>query len=150
MHTGDVYRLASIADHLKHTHPERNFNCIRLPDPPLTLFNLNQLNDIADGGRTIYLTSNDNIFTRSRWLLGIEDDRGDNRACVVIVVDKGKGVVDVFYFYFFAYNWGERVVRSKLSMLPYLLRCARRMLINELGNRVGDWQALCYSSVDRI
>ena len=48
-----------------------------------------------------------------KWLEGGAEEEGKN--AVVVVVDKGKGVVDVFYFYFWAFNWGGVVLGKQLG-----------------------------------
>jgi len=47
---------------------------------------------------------------------------GEERSGVIVVVDKGEGIVDAFYFYFFAFNWGGIVLGK------------------QLGDHVGDWE----------
>lgn len=88
----------------------------------MTLANLNQLNSIGvKGGKDIYLTSNDDVTTNPAWLDGVKIDErggtGDERTGVIVLVDKGSGVVDVFYFYFFAFNWGGIVLEKQLGPL---------------------------------
>jgi hypothetical protein len=73
----------------------------------------------ANAGKDVYLTSNDNITTNPKWLEGTQPNtkRGteDEKTSVIIVVDKGEGIVDVFYFYFFAFNWGGVVLEKQLG-----------------------------------
>lgn len=40
---------------------------------------------------------------------------GDKKTGVIVVVDKGEGVVDAFYFYLFAFNWGGVVLEKQLG-----------------------------------
>jgi hypothetical protein len=40
---------------------------------------------------------------------------GDEKTGVIIIVDKGNGIVDVFYFIFFAFNWGGIVLGKQLG-----------------------------------
>lgn len=42
-------------------------------------------------------------------------DTGEKTASI-IVVDKGNGVTDVFYMYFWAFNWGGVVLENQLGM----------------------------------
>jgi hypothetical protein len=90
-----------------------------MPDPPLTLADIDRLNTIANG-EAVYLTSNDDVTTNPQWLTGQSEDGGE-KTSVVIVVPREAGTVDVFYFYFFSFNWGGVV------------------LTKELGAHVGDW-----------
>ncbi|KAF3045794.1 hypothetical protein E8E11_007871 [Didymella keratinophila] len=90
----------------------------------LDLENLNRLNSLgADQGKNVYLTSRDEITSSPHWLKGAQDfEATDPRTGAVIIVEKGKGVVDVFYFVFWAYNYGGDVLGQNL------------------GNHVGDWE----------
>lgn len=47
---------------------------------------------------------------------------GNTKSCAIIINDHGNGLVDVYYFYFYAYNLGALV------------------LFQELGSHVGDWE----------
>lgn len=75
---------------------------------PLTLDNLDSLEN--DDPTWIYLTSKDNITTNPTWLKGVTPDESGQTtgavSCAIIVNDHGNGNVDVFYMYFYAYNWG--------------------------------------------
>ena len=79
---------------------------------PLTLQNLDRLN--ASGGKDVYLTSKNDITTDPSWLRGVTPDASgktkDAISAVIIVNDKGEGVVDAFYMYFFAYNAGGSII----------------------------------------
>jgi hypothetical protein len=105
------------------------FQKISFPPPDLTLTNLDRLNIFADGSKSVYLTSNDDITKHPKWLEGIDvkndgQKKGEEKTSVVVVVTReelGKGTQDVFYFYFFSFNWGGVV------------------LDKQLGDHVGDW-----------
>jgi hypothetical protein len=45
-----------------------------------------------------------------------------NAPAILIVVDKGEGIVDAFWFYFYSFNLGNEVFRVRF------------------GNHVGDWE----------
>jgi hypothetical protein len=110
-----------MAAQLKHTVPmiERN----PLPDfdklPPLTLDNLNILNQFGDGGKKVFLTSKDDVSMAPPWMLGIfPDDKGvvhNAKTCVAITVDKGNGILDAFFVMFWAFNWGGTVFDQNLG-----------------------------------
>jgi hypothetical protein len=95
------------------------FQKISFPPPDLTLTNLDRLNIFADGSKSVY----------PKWLEGIDvkndgQKKGEEKTSVVVVVTReelGKGTQDVFYFYFFSFNWGGVV------------------LDKQLGDHVGDW-----------
>ncbi|KAF2711734.1 hypothetical protein K504DRAFT_489547 [Pleomassaria siparia CBS 279.74] len=129
----DPYRPSSLSTHLAHTTPKTGFIDEPIPSPPLTLHNLDQLNNTSSQGADVYLTSVDDVTTNPKWLEGVVvdegggiGDEGEGKTGVTIVVEKGMGkegkVVDVFYFYFFSFNWGGVV------------------LGNQLGDHVGDWE----------
>lgn len=91
---------------------------------PLTLNNIDQLNGM--GGKDVWLTSKEGIAAYPAWFNGVAPDesRKTNNitSAVIITVDKGNGIVDAFYFYFYAFNDGTHV----LGM--------------EFGAHVGDWE----------
>lgn len=101
---------SDLLPHLRHTTAKLNFNNIN-GAPSVNLDNLNALNNM--GGTQVYLTSNDDITTNPQWLKGvIPDDNGRTNGAItaaIIVNDKGSGVVDAFYMYFYSYNWGGEV-----------------------------------------
>ena len=120
LHSTDPYLPSSISAQLNHTHPTNNADPVSILSPPLTLDNLSQLNTLdTNSGKDIYLTSNDDITTSPKWLEGIRPDAhggtGDEKTGVIVVVDKGSGVVDAFYFYFCAFNWGGVVLGKQLG-----------------------------------
>lgn len=74
-----------------------------------------------------YMTSLDNFDANPRWLLGHKPEYGTGYLkkgpAVLIVVDKGNGWVDAFWFYFYPFNWGAYI----MGYGPW-------------GNHVGDWE----------
>jgi hypothetical protein len=120
---------SDIAGQLSHTIPEINGVAGSSAPSPLTLANLNSLNGEGNGGVNVYLTSKEGIQALPSWLHGItpgpshQTDGGTT--CAIITVDKGNGMLDAFYFYFYAYNQGDWVFN-----LPSL----------EFGDHVGDWE----------
>lgn len=127
LYTADPYRPADIGSQVVHTQPELNYTLIEDAPDPLTLNNLNVLNDInGENGLDVYLTSKQNIATLPAWLDGVEpNNNGETTgavSCAVIVNDHGDGHVDAFYMYFYAYNWGGVYLGFNV------------------GNHVGDWE----------
>jgi len=108
---------------LDHTIPEINSVAVSGGPSPLTLDNLNQLNG------SVCLTSKEGIEALPSWLGGVTPD-GNHRtegatSCTIVTVDKGAGILDAFYFYFYDYNQGDAVLG-----LPELV----------FGDHVGDWE----------
>ncbi|KAI9717853.1 MAG: hypothetical protein M1828_007092, partial [Chrysothrix sp. TS-e1954] len=128
--TNDPYRPSSIGAQLQNTHPDLNLTAVPAGSypSPLTLSNLNSLNSVAnsDGGADIYLTSNGDYTSLPAWLKGTTPDSsgstGSTISCAVITNDKGGGVLDAYYMYFYAYNQGNTVLGQ------------------ELGDHLGDWE----------
>lgn len=72
----------------------------------MTLNNLDLLNSL--GNTSVYLTSHEGIDASPEpaWFRGITPDQqgrtGNGTGCAIIMVDHGGGLVDAFYFYFYA------------------------------------------------
>ena len=108
--------------HLVNTHPAVNFTALDVP--PQELIVLDKLND--RGGDDVYLTSNENLAKIPKYLHGQAPSKKNLQTekavgTVVIVVEKGDGIVDTFYMYFYSFNQGPTVYGY------------------ELGNHLGDW-----------
>lgn len=90
----------------------------------MTLDNLDQLNNL--GGGNVWLSSDDDFTTLPDWMRGVKPDANGKTegvvSCAVILQDKGNGVLDAYYMYFFAYNQGDFVLEQ------------------ELGDHLGDWE----------
>ena len=119
----DTYYPSDIARHLLHVQPKVDFKPVTGAPNPLSLDNLNQLNNL--GGTNVFLTSNDDVTTNPAWLKGVKPDASGKTAgantAAVVVNTHADGVVDAFYFYFYSYNLGNKVFGQNL------------------GNHVGDW-----------
>lgn len=106
LHSEDPYRPSDLQQQLDHTTPEVNGTAVDDAPSPLTLDNLDELNDL--GNTSVYLTSHEGIGATPEpaWLHGITPDSsgrtGNGTGCAIIVVDHGGGEVDAFYFYFYA------------------------------------------------
>ncbi|KAF1983834.1 hypothetical protein K402DRAFT_396309 [Aulographum hederae CBS 113979] len=128
LHSQDPYRPSDIAAHLTHTQPDKDFAVVSGGPDPLTLDNLDQLNGLD--GANIYLTSKDDVTTDPAWLKGVTPTDGKTKnaiASVIITVDKGNGLLDAFYMYFYSWNYGGAV------NIPILG-------VKNFGNHVGDWE----------
>lgn len=73
---------------------------------PLSLSNLDSLNE--HGNDSVFLTSNEGIDAdpQPAWLHGVTFDQnnstGDAVSSVIITRDHANGMLDAFYFYFYA------------------------------------------------
>ncbi|ETI28564.1 hypothetical protein G647_01014 [Cladophialophora carrionii CBS 160.54] len=129
LHSQEVYFPSSIAGQLSHTHPEDDNGTNITTPAPLTLDNLDTLNAFANGGQDVYLTSDEGIQALPAWFQGTKPSpsgsTGSTIASVIVTVAKPDDVLDAFYFSFYAYNQGNRVLG-----VPEL----------EFGDHVGDWE----------
>lgn len=125
----EIYFPSDLARHLKKTHPSQNFTAL-LPNSKYTLDNLSELNQLNDSEH-VFLTAikgeeNGEEIKLRKFLHGQKPDEKTlqtHRAecAAVIVVEKGEGIVDAFYMYFYSFNAG-----------PHALG-------HTVGNHVGDW-----------
>lgn len=136
LYSGEHFWPCDIAEHLQHVQPYIGWAPVN--DTQELRYNLTNLNELNSYKREMYLTSDDNVEDRPEWLGGNsnipeEPDRkpsdGDDpiggrsdAPVTVIVVDKGHGVVDAFYHFFYCYNLGNKVFNVRW------------------GNHVGDWE----------
>ncbi|KAI5293860.1 Vacuolar protein sorting-associated protein 62 [Ascosphaera acerosa] len=150
LHSGEQYWPGDIAEHVAHTTPYLNYTPVPLDYQDLDLTTLAELNQWQKG-QFVFLTSNDSIADHPDWLEGrhnipepmADADEGESALpaqgkgqqrlrhgqpgrssapVVLVVVDKGAGVVDAFWFYFYSFNLGNVVLRIRF------------------GNHVGDWE----------
>lgn len=138
LYSAEKYWPCDMGEHLHHITPELNFTPVQASWQHPQLDNLDGLNR-WEYGRHIFLTSDDNVEDHPEWLMGeknipatpapsssqlathkIQGGRSDAPA-VLVVVNKGHGIVDAFWFYFYSFNLGNTVVWR-------------------FGNHVGDWE----------
>ena len=148
LYSEEQFWPCDLKEHLFHVTPELNYTPIE-GLPQLNLTNLDQLNQF-EKGRNVFLTSNDNVEDRPDWLGGqvnipddytndAKTDRSESRTttkkspkrshgghsdapAVLVTVDKGNGIVDAFWFFFYSYNLGNLVFGVRF------------------GNHIGDWE----------
>lgn len=92
---------------------------------------IKKLSEISEQQETIdmFMTSNSDFDADPDWITGIKNKpslvNGEikDAPAVLIVVDKGNGWVDAYWFYFYSFNLGPFVMGNG----PY-------------GNHVGDWE----------
>ncbi|KAL9114606.1 MAG: hypothetical protein Q9227_001284 [Pyrenula ochraceoflavens] len=124
--TYETHFPADLAAHLTHVTPEINFTTVADAPSPLTLDNLNNLNSL--GGTNVYLTAKEGVNANPQpsWFNGVVPDSSGKTqgatSCAIIVADKGNGETDVFYFYFYAFDQGNKVLGI------------------EFGDHIGDWE----------
>ncbi|KAG8534225.1 uncharacterized protein KY384_001069 [Bacidia gigantensis] len=120
LESNDKYNPSDIGNQLVHTQPEKDFKVVAGAPNPLTLDNLDQLNGLD--GANVYLTSS----TDPPWLFGVRPEGSGKTvgatSCAVIVNDHGSGLVDAFYMYFYAFDFGGVYFGQ------------------QVGNHVGDWE----------
>lgn len=101
---------SDIGAQLSNTTPKQTQQNIASVPSPLSLETLDQLNLIGANGTDVYLTANDDVTKNPAWLKGVAPDANGKTqgatSCVVVVADKGNGIVDAFYFHFYAFNYG--------------------------------------------
>lgn len=126
LHKDESYNPSDISNQVSNTRPSINLTAIKDLPSPLTLENLDSLNKYGNSGMNVYLTSIVDVTTAPQWLGGVAPDSTGKTngavSCAVIINDHGKGWVDVFYMYFYAYNLGNTVFGQ------------------ELGDHIGDWE----------
>ncbi|CUM62717.1 uncharacterized protein PRCAT00000273001 [Priceomyces carsonii] len=126
LYSEEKYLPYDIAKFVKHFHVEYdNGTIIEGTESNMTLLKLAMLPKLED----IYLTSNSNFDEDPDWITGVKnkpsliDGEIRDAPATLIVVDKGNGWVDAYWFYFYSFNLGPFVMGSG----PY-------------GNHVGDWE----------
>lgn len=127
--SGEKFWPSDIEHHLRHVDPYVNYTDVSAENPAPDSSNLADLNKY---GRRIFLQSQDNVENRPTWLTseyGIPKGPSDRNAtghsdapAYLVVVNKGKGIVDAFWFFFYSYNLGNKVLNVRF------------------GNHVGDWE----------
>lgn len=107
LHSQEAYFPADLATHVANTIPYTNFTATNYAD------NLNNLGLGAINSYDTYLTvgSDKVINDKPQFLYGQKPDAsGKTEQLPIIVVDKGNGLVDAFYFTFYSYVQVHHVV----------------------------------------
>ncbi|CAG8922230.1 unnamed protein product [Penicillium salamii] len=126
LHSQETYMPSDIQQQVINTVPKINWTSIEGVQSPLDLNNLDTLNGL--GNTSVYLTSHDGIEANPQpaWFRGITPDQdgrlGNGTGSAIIFADRGNGTVDAFYFYFYAFNKGDKVLKM------------------EFGDHIGDWE----------
>ncbi|CZT15287.1 related to VPS62 Vacuolar Protein Sorting [Ramularia collo-cygni] len=127
LYSKDPYRPSDISAQLLNTRPyTSNYTPISNPPNPLTLNSLNSLNSYGK----VYLTSTLDPTTSPRppYLYGVSPspsgETPNATSATIILVDHGNATVDVFYMYFYAFDYGGDYLARQINV----------------GNHVGDWE----------
>ncbi|KAJ5624411.1 hypothetical protein N7510_000720 [Penicillium lagena] len=126
LYSEDAYRPSDIGAQVANTIPEVNWKAVNGTPTPLTLDNLDSLNDL--GNTSVYLTTHNGIAQEPEpsWWFGVtpnaQGQTNNATGCAIVTVDHGGGSLDAFYFYFYAFNRGDIV----LGLM--------------FGDHIGDWE----------
>ena len=150
INVNDPYLPSDIGAQVANTKPESNFTELSNVRSDLELSDLASLNAASNCSSFdtcfTYLTSRETPTTDQPWLHGIlPDSNGKTEgatSAAVIVNDHGSGLIDAFYFYFYAFNLGETVNLAGLGL---------NISSALIGNHVGDWEVCkCFIGTSRI
>ncbi|AET37472.1 uncharacterized protein Ecym_1225 [Eremothecium cymbalariae DBVPG len=125
LYSEEVYLPGDVADYVQYFELRDELGNI-VKRGPLDI--KADFSDITgEKSKNLYLTSLDDVTTNPKWLFGDKPDYGTGyiakAAANLIVVDKGNGWVDAFWFYFYPFNLGPFVT----GFGPW-------------GNHIGDWE----------
>ncbi|EGV64733.1 Vacuolar protein sorting-associated protein 62 [Yamadazyma tenuis] len=126
LYSEERYLPYDIGKFVTHFHVEYD-NGTTVPGTEANM-NLKKLSELPEE-EDYFLTSNSDFDSDPEWITGIKNKPSlatgeiKDAPAVLIVVDKGNGWVDAYWFYFYSFNLGPFVMGSG----PY-------------GNHVGDWE----------
>ncbi|OBZ79234.1 putative vacuolar protein sorting-associated protein TDA6 [Grifola frondosa] len=108
---------SDIAVHLTHVVPEVDFDDVASSVTFTTISTL---------ASDVFLTSKDDVLTQPAWMTSAvnePDSNGHSGApATIICVEKEGGILDAFFFYFYSFNSGGKVLDI------------------EFGDHIGDWE----------
>ncbi|KAK9457765.1 hypothetical protein V1511DRAFT_490776 [Dipodascopsis uninucleata] len=125
LYSEEVYLPCDYRKFVNHMHPVLSGkNITDAVHTPLTIQDVGKL----PIDRDIFLTANTDFDVDPDWITGVHNkpdlETGRSPApAILIVIDKGGGWVDSFWFYFYAFNLGPFVMGS-----------------GPFGNHIGDWE----------
>ena len=152
LYSEEKFWPCDMAEHLLHVTPELDYTPIQARSLNMNLTNLDSLNQYDHGRhvyltsddnveeRPDWLGGQKNIpddfveesevdlYKRSRlrlWTKKVSRQTHGGRSdapAVLVMVEKGRGIIDAFWFYFYSYNLGNQVLNVRF------------------GNHVGDWE----------
>ncbi|ODV95482.1 hypothetical protein PACTADRAFT_50198 [Pachysolen tannophilus NRRL Y-2460] len=127
LYSEEKYLPYDIKEYVKNFHAEFEDGTKLLNGKTLNINDLSKLSNIFEN--PIFLTSNSDFDNDPDWITGVENKPNiyngklEHSPAILIVVDKGNGWVDAFWFYFYSFNLG-----------PFV------MGVGPFGNHVGDWE----------
>ncbi|PQE04999.1 vacuolar sorting-associated protein [Rutstroemia sp. NJR-2017a BBW] len=124
LYSGEKFWPADIEEHLKHVTPYENHTSLHNVSQH-NLNNLHLLNELGRRSGNIFLQSKEDVEPKKKRgnTSGRPSQSGYSPApATLIIVDKGHGIVDAFWFYFYSYNLGTTVMKMRF------------------GNHIGDWE----------
>jgi hypothetical protein len=129
LYSEEKYLPYDVVDYVTHfTLKDSSRQNVSADGGPLSLSDLGLVQALSSES-PLYLSSLEDFSLEPEWLTGSKNipdiDTGTlkNAPAVLIVMDKGGGVVDSFWFFFYSFNLGPFVMGSG----PY-------------GNHIGDWE----------
>lgn len=135
LYSEERYWPSDIKEYVANFHLEDQFKNRVETSHPLSLKDLKFEYDykLSNGTSTklnsaeIFMTSDDDFSLDPNWLIGYPPEYGTGlikkAPAILIIVDKGNGWVDAYWFYFYPFNWG-----------PFI------MGYGPWGNHIGDWE----------
>lgn len=128
LYSEERYMPYDIKKYVSNFHVEYdNGTVIPGTEENMTLEKLGDMPSLPD----IYMTANSDFDADPEWITGSKNSPDLNNGeirdapATLLIVDKGNGWVDAFWFYFYSFNLGPFVMGNG----PY-------------GNHVGDWEHL--------
>ena len=110
LYSEEKYLPYDIAEYVKHFHVEYdNGTTITGTESQMSLAKLALLSEMSQTN-DIYMTSNTDFDNDPEWITGVKNKPSlisgetKNAPATVIVVDKGNGWVDAYWFYFYSFN----------------------------------------------
>lgn len=129
LHSSELYYPYDIELYIQH------FGMSTKDRSQFTLSSKLELSSIGSlpNNHNLFMTAEDEFMDDPEWLRGRKPDLdGKSDPAILIVIDKGNGWVDAYWFYFYSFNLG-----------PNIYPIGRRTPstgIGPVGNHLGDWE----------
>lgn len=127
LYSEERYLPYDVAEFVQHFHATYQNGTV-IPGTENGQLNISNLGDLPKS-RHVYMSTDEDFDADPYWITGLTNKPSlltgkiKDAPATIIVVDKGNGWVDAFYFYFYSFNLGPFVMGSG----PW-------------GNHVGDWE----------